>query len=1346
MARWPLQPVVNVGLQILLAIGLGWALVAARVLDAERYMPQVNTLVLWVGITSLNGYYLGVKLQLFDAEAWRSLAAYVLWICLTQLGILVYCLVRARLRAGRGAASCSHRGHRGRQQALDKQEAGAKQQQKQKLSGAGFVQNGHSYSHVQGHLQKVAGNGSSNGGCSGSSGSASSGGGGTHSVCSSSLGAQPEGDSTDGGGGDSSGGGSNDGGGGLLREAGLLTLLLTANNCGMIGLPIMDATYGSGGRRLALLTGIPVMLWVVPFAIFTFELHKARRSAAAAAATATMQAAAAGNGGDDGGQQPPQLFGMEQPLLLPGSQPRVSRDAADAPTAAATAAATAASGSAGPYEGSSSSRGGRLLGAGGALLRRRRSTSAAAWSSSEVLAGAAGGGGAAAAAGGGGRTSIEIFSRGPSSGYNGIAAPDQRRTATPRPSRDGADSRRSSISTATAAINTPADLISSPPVTPSFRATAANSAAAAVAAAAARNRVSPFAQWAGCGAAAVGSGDGSQAAAWGSGADGAADASGEVSCRGSATRTGVAVAERPAVATAAAVEAPADLTMPGQALVAAASGSDAGRGGDGPQAPPRGTAATAAYVGNGSNNSSGSSTQPAAPPVSNVLAATASAVASPFATLSVLAAVPPGYGSGGGTAPPQAPAARRAGSGGGSVAAAAATPLPPLSTVPSGDEEAVLPPVPEGSSGEFPINIYDTVGGSPESVRGPEPPPQPYDTFDGDAEGPPQPQPQPSPGAAMSAALSLGSGLSLPLPLPRPGGGSAQQATPRGTRGGGAAAAATPSAGPAAGMAPAAAQLPRTSSSAAAGPRPSCDRQEGAPLLSGVETAAAGSSSAAVQVNVGGGGAAATAVPQTSRARRRQPSSTLATTLVSALSGFATALSGALPGEDSATATAATAGNVADRQRSLPPPSRSAARLGPQPRQPSTGAPPGRATSAGAPLPPPQPSQPQPRSHRAPSRSLHHRLEPQCSIPSRSTSGLSAVDLPILPHRWLLEPAAAATTPAVNRSSGTVGSYGGGGGAAGGGPTATDVHHGRGVVARRREGDAAAGAPAGPCPPDTDPDTDTDADAGRRGAGDATAVVNKATATAAATGIGAADDAAPLRSDGGCRSLAGGAGLEGGGAGGGAGGRGDGGGDAAAEGSGATVAAQAQLLTVLRTVGKNPLLWSLLVSLIANLSGLRRFLDPESPAYVEGLGFIAELLHWFAGTAIPVSLVSIGVWMYGKRLPSAVLKRAGLLLCLKVLVLPALQAACGLALGLPTPAVMALTLLALCPTATTTFVIAAHYGHGADVVCAVTVGGTLLLVPVMVAALQLPRALGVDIQLAAAAVAAAPAGAGAEGR
>lgn len=34
-------------------------------------------------------------------------------------------------------------------------------------------------------------------------------------------------------------------------------------------------------------------------------------------------------------------------------------------------------------------------------------------------------------------------------------------------------------------------------------------------------------------------------------------------------------------------------------------------------------------------------------------------------------------------------------------------------------------------------------------------------------------------------------------------------------------------------------------------------------------------------------------------------------------------------------------------------------------------------------------------------------------------------------------------------------------------------------------------------------------------------------------------------------------------------------------------------------------------------------------------------LQWLAGIAIPVSLISIGVWMYGKQLPAAVLKRVG---------------------------------------------------------------------------------------------------------
>ncbi|EFJ46218.1 hypothetical protein VOLCADRAFT_93436 [Volvox carteri f. nagariensis] len=200
---WALQPVVNVGLQILLSIFLGWLLVRFRVLDAEKYMPQVNTLVLWVGVTCLAGYYLGIKLQLDDAEAWRTLAAYVLWIVVTKLAILLYCLavksppspppalpVRMSVcwnlpEPSRSRRRCKRLGD------IDGSTAAAS------LSSDG------------GNSVDVKNDGGGDVGSSGFS---------------------------------------------VLRESALLTLVLTANNTGMIGLPIMDATFGAAGRRLALLT------------------------------------------------------------------------------------------------------------------------------------------------------------------------------------------------------------------------------------------------------------------------------------------------------------------------------------------------------------------------------------------------------------------------------------------------------------------------------------------------------------------------------------------------------------------------------------------------------------------------------------------------------------------------------------------------------------------------------------------------------------------------------------------------------------------------------------------------------------------------------------------------------------------------------------------------------------------------------------------------------------------------------------------------------------------------------------------------------------------------------------
>ena len=47
-----LQPVVNVGIQILLNIAIGWLLVASRAVDGDKYMPQVGALPVCVGFVA----------------------------------------------------------------------------------------------------------------------------------------------------------------------------------------------------------------------------------------------------------------------------------------------------------------------------------------------------------------------------------------------------------------------------------------------------------------------------------------------------------------------------------------------------------------------------------------------------------------------------------------------------------------------------------------------------------------------------------------------------------------------------------------------------------------------------------------------------------------------------------------------------------------------------------------------------------------------------------------------------------------------------------------------------------------------------------------------------------------------------------------------------------------------------------------------------------------------------------------------------------------------------------------------------------------------------------------------
>jgi hypothetical protein len=80
-------------------------------------------------------------------------------------------------------------------------------------------------------------------------------------------------------------------------------------------------------------------------------------------------------------------------------------------------------------------------------------------------------------------------------------------------------------------------------------------------------------------------------------------------------------------------------------------------------------------------------------------------------------------------------------------------------------------------------------------------------------------------------------------------------------------------------------------------------------------------------------------------------------------------------------------------------------------------------------------------------------------------------------------------------------------------------------------------------------------------------------------------------------------------------------------------AAQHAALTHLASVQlKNHLLWVNLVAVVISVSGLRRWLDPASPAAVPGLAWVAGTLDWYSRCTMALLLFSNGAWMHGKQL------------------------------------------------------------------------------------------------------------------
>jgi len=115
-------PFVCTGIMVLCIISMGYLCAKFGLMVAERFMPQVNALMLmvWYDCTdslrfswgawseekdpckpvitlviprsfpAFNLYLLGISMDLQQASAWRSLAAYIMWISIIQAGICLW--------------------------------------------------------------------------------------------------------------------------------------------------------------------------------------------------------------------------------------------------------------------------------------------------------------------------------------------------------------------------------------------------------------------------------------------------------------------------------------------------------------------------------------------------------------------------------------------------------------------------------------------------------------------------------------------------------------------------------------------------------------------------------------------------------------------------------------------------------------------------------------------------------------------------------------------------------------------------------------------------------------------------------------------------------------------------------------------------------------------------------------------------------------------------------------------------------------------------------------------------------------------------------------------------------
>lgn len=137
-----------------------------------------------------------------------------------------------------------------------------------------------------------------------------------------------------------------------------------------------------------------------------------------------------------------------------------------------------------------------------------------------------------------------------------------------------------------------------------------------------------------------------------------------------------------------------------------------------------------------------------------------------------------------------------------------------------------------------------------------------------------------------------------------------------------------------------------------------------------------------------------------------------------------------------------------------------------------------------------------------------------------------------------------------------------------------------------------------------------------------------------------------------------------------------------------------------RLVLKNAILWSSLAGLVISGAGIK------IP------GIIHDILNDLGRTALPLSLVTIGMSLYGKRLTHESSKMT-LIICLKMLLLPAVYLGLALLFGFKGMLSKIIFIQFAMPAAVLNFVIAKEFEFDSELVSQTIVFSTLLLLPLL---------------------------------